>query len=123
MRVARSVGEDAVYFNNPDLPETLSEMSLPLHAGNQIVGVLDVQSKKTDAFTPEDIGILSLLADEVSLAIENTRLLESTRRSLSEAETLYRQYLGQAWSRFPREEKPRGLSLHHLRFVAARKSH
>ena len=48
--------------------------------------------------------ILSLLADEVSLAIENTRLLESTRRSLSEAEALYRQYLRQAWSRFPHEE-------------------
>ncbi|MFZ1041812.1 MAG: cache domain-containing protein [Anaerolineales bacterium] len=104
VRVARSVGEDAVYFNNPDLPETLSEMALPLRVGNQIVGVLDVQSKQTDAFSPEDIGVLSLLADEVSLAIDNTRLLESTRRSLSEAEALYRQYLRQAWSRLPREE-------------------
>ncbi len=104
VRVARSVGEDAAYFNNPDLPETLSEMALPLRVGNQIVGVLDVQSKQTDAFSSEDIGVLSLLADEVSLAIDNTRLLESTRRSLSEAEALYRQYLRQAWSRLPREE-------------------
>jgi GAF domain-containing protein/HAMP domain-containing protein len=104
VRVARSVGEDAIYFNNPDLPETLSEMALPLRVGNQIVGVLDVQSKQTDAFSSEDISVLSLLADEVSLAIENTRLLESTRRSLSEAEALYRQYLHKAWSRFPHEE-------------------
>ncbi len=104
VRVARSVGEDAIYFNNPDLPETLSEMALPLRVGNQIVGVLDVQSKQTDAFSTEDISVLSLLADEVSLAIENTRLLENTRRSLSESEALYRQYLRQAWSRFPREE-------------------
>jgi len=104
VRVARSVGEDAAYFNNPDLPETLSEMALPLLVGNQIAGVLDVQSKQADAFSAEDIGVLSLLADEVSLAIDNTRLLESTRRSLSEAEALYHQYLRQAWSRFPREE-------------------
>ncbi len=104
VRVARNVGEDAAYFNNPDLPETLSEMALPLRVGNQIVGVLDVQSKQTDAFSSEDIGVLSLLADEVSVAIDNTRLLESTRRSLSEAEALYRQYLRQAWSRLPREE-------------------
>ncbi len=104
VRVARSVGEDAVYFNNPDLPETLSEMALPLRVENKIAGVLDVQSKQTDAFSPEDIGVLSLLADEVSLAIDNTRLLEGTRRSLSEAEALYRQYLRQAWRRLPREE-------------------
>jgi GAF domain-containing protein/HAMP domain-containing protein len=104
VRIAHNVGEDAVYFNNPDLPETRSEMALPLRLENQIVGILDVQSKQTDAFSPEDVGVLSLLADEVSLAIDNTRLLESTRRSLSEAEALYRQYLRQAWSRLPREE-------------------
>ena len=105
VRVARSVGEDAVYFNNPDLPETLSEMALPLRVENQIVGVLDVQSKQTDAFSSEDIGILSLLADEVSLAIDNTRLFETTNKSLAEAEALYRQYLRQAWNRLPREER------------------
>ena len=55
VRIARSVGEDAVYFDNPDLPETLSEMALPLRVGNQIVGVLDVQSKQTDAFSSENI--------------------------------------------------------------------
>jgi GAF domain-containing protein/HAMP domain-containing protein len=104
VRIAHNVGEDAIYFNNPDLPETRSEMALPLRLENQIVGILDVQSKQTDAFSPEDVGVLSLLADEVSLAIDNTRLLESTRRSLSEAEALYRQYLRQAWSRLPREE-------------------
>jgi GAF domain-containing protein/HAMP domain-containing protein len=102
-RVARSVGKDAVFFNNPDLPETRSEAALPLQRGQQVAGVLDVQSTKEDAFTDEDLNILAILADQVSLAMENTRLFEQTRRSLAEAETLYRQYVQGAWSRLPQE--------------------
>ncbi len=108
IRVARNVGDDTVYFDNPDLPETLSEMALPLKVEKQIVGVLDVQSKQVDAFSQEDIGVLSLLADEVSIAIENTRLLETASKTLAETETIYRQYLQQAWRRLPREQKLAG---------------
>jgi len=105
IRIARNVGEDAVYFNNPDLPETLSEMALPLRSGNKVIGALDVQSKQADAFSQDDVSVLSLLADQVSLAIDNTRLFEATNKSLAEAEALYRQYLHQAWNRLPREER------------------
>lgn len=107
-RLARNVGEDAAYFSNPDLPETQSETALPLRVAGQVVGVLDVQSRQPDAFTPEDMRVLGLLADQVSLAIDNVRLFETTRRSLSEAEALYRQYLRQAWSRLPREQQLTG---------------
>ncbi len=107
-RVARSVGEDAVFFNNPDLPETRSEAALPLRRGPQIAGVLDVQSTQEDAFTSEDLSILAILADQVSLAMENTRLFETTRRSLMEAETLYRQYVQEAWTRLPQEGQVTG---------------
>ncbi|HEX8993394.1 MAG TPA: cache domain-containing protein [Anaerolineales bacterium] len=116
-RVARSVGKDAVFFNNPDLPETKSEAALPLRRGQQIAGVLDVQSTKEDAFSDEDLSILAILADQVSLAMENTRLFETTRRSLIEAETLYRQYVQEAWGRLPQDGQvtgyrytPRGVS-------------
>ncbi len=102
-RVARSVGKDAVFFNNPDLPETKSEAALPLRRSSQVAGVLDVQSTKEDAFSDEDLNILAILADQVSLAMENTRLFETTRRSLMEAETLYRQYVQEAWTRLPQE--------------------
>ncbi len=104
-RVARNVGQDIVFFNNPDLPETKSEAALPLRSGNNITGVLDVQSTKEDAFSQEDLDILAILADQVSLAIENSRLFETTRRSLTEAETLYRQYLHEGWSRLPQEDQ------------------
>ena len=107
-RVARNVGDDIVFFNNPDLPETKSEAALPLRSGASIIGVLDVQSIEEDAFSQEDINILGILADQVGLAIENSRLFETTRRSLTEAETLYRQYLHEGWSRLPLEEQVTG---------------
>jgi GAF domain-containing protein len=107
-RVARSVGEDIVFFNNPDLPATRSEAALPLRIENRIIGVLDVQSTKEDAFRPDDLRILAVLTDQVSLAIENTRLFEATQRSLTETETLYRQYVREAWRRFQPDDRVTG---------------
>jgi len=101
-RIALDVGTDAAYFDNPDLPETRSELGLPLRASGNTLGVLDVQSTEERAFTDDDVAVLSTLADQVSLAIQNARLFEQTRRSLSEAEALYGQYLQEAWSRLPR---------------------
>jgi GAF domain-containing protein len=107
-RVALNVGEDAIFFNNPDLPETRSEMALPLMIGGRIIGAIDVQSVETNAFDQEDIRSLTILANQISLAIENARLFEQTNRSLAEAETLYRQYLREGWTRLVEEEKMAG---------------
>lgn len=103
-RVAMDVGKDAVFFNNVELPETHSEMALPLISGNRIIGALDVQSTERGAFTEEDVQTLSLLANQVSLAIENARLFDETRRALAEAEAVSRQTTRQAWSSLPEEQ-------------------
>jgi GAF domain-containing protein len=102
-RVALDVGKDPVFFNNPDLPETHSEMALPLRSEERIVGALDVQSKETGAFTEDDIQMLSLLANQVSLAIENARLFDETRIALAESEAIGRQFTREAWGRMPVE--------------------
>ena len=104
-RIALDVGQDAVYFNNPDLPETHSEMALPLISKNIIVGVLDVQSTEVAAFSNEDIQMLSLLADQVSLAIENARLFDETRKALAESEMMTRRSTREAWTRLPEQQK------------------
>jgi GAF domain-containing protein len=103
-RVAMDVGKDAVFFTNLELPDTHSEMALPLMSTNRVVGALDVQSTERGAFTPEDVQMLSLLATQVSLAIENARLFDETRRALSEAEAISRQTARQAWSKLPVEQ-------------------
>jgi GAF domain-containing protein len=104
-RIVMDVGKDAVFFDNPELPDTHSEMALPLKSGTHIIGALDVQSVESGAFTEEDIQMLSLLADQVSLAIENARLFDETRGALAEAETISRQFTREAWGRVPVENK------------------
>ncbi len=104
-RIALDVGQDVVYFNNPDLPETHSEMALPLSIAGKIEGALDIQSAESNAFSDEDVEVLSGLAEQVSLAIQNARLFDQTRKTLAEAEAIQRQYLRDTWSRLPKEEK------------------
>lgn len=107
-RIALDVGKDAVYFNNPDLPETRSEMALPLTLSGQIIGALDVQSKESNAFSEDDVEVLSTLADQVSIAIQNARLYEQTQQSLAEAEAVSRQYFTETWKQLSQESKIKG---------------
>lgn len=97
-RIATDVGEDSIYFNNPDLPRTRSEMALPLKAGDQVIGALDVQSTVPNAFLHEDIELFSTLADQVAVAIMNSRLFEETQDTLKEMQEVHRQYLRQSWA-------------------------
>jgi GAF domain-containing protein/HAMP domain-containing protein len=98
-RIATDVGTDAVYFNNPDLPATRSEMALPLIGGGEVIGALDVQSTQSNAFSEEDIELFATLADQVSVAILNSRAFEDSQRALAEAQLVHQQYLHQEWSK------------------------
>lgn len=96
-RIALDVGGDATYFNNPDLPETRSEMALPLRVRGRIIGVLDVQSTQSNAFAQSDVETLSILSDQVAIAIENARLFEESRQALAESQSLYGDFISHAW--------------------------
>ena len=96
-RIAQDVGADVTYYANPDMPATRSEMALPLIVREQSIGVLDIQSTEANAFSQDDIEILQVLADQLALAIDNTRLLESSQRALAELEGLYGQEAARSW--------------------------
>jgi len=104
-RIALDTGSDAVYFDNPDLPKTRSEMALPLRNEDQVIGALDVQSLERDAFSDQDIGVLATLASQVSLAIVNAQIFDQSQRALAEAESITRQYLRETWRQVPDEMK------------------
>lgn len=99
-RIALDVGADTVYFNNPDLPATRSEMALPLKIRGQVIGVLDVQSIEPGAFTQSDADTLAIMADQIAIAIENARLFGESQQALAEVQALYTQYLNQEWGAF-----------------------
>jgi len=107
-RIAADTGKDAVFFNNPDLPETHSEMALPLRIEGQVIGALDIQSTEINAFSSEDVEVLTILADQLSIAIQNARLLNQFEKSLAEANALQRQYLRETWGKLPQLEKVSG---------------
>lgn len=107
-RIALDVGEEAIYFNNPDLPQTHSEIALPLKFGQEIIGALDIQSTETNAFTQEDVELLSILADQVSVAIQNARSLEQAQRAVREAEVASSQLTGRAWKGYSEAIRARG---------------
>jgi signal transduction histidine kinase len=73
-RIALDVGKEAVWFNNPFLPDTRSEMALPLSHAGQVIGALTVQSVEEAAFSAEDVSSLQALADQLAVAINNARL-------------------------------------------------
>ena len=107
-RIALDVGVDSVYFNNPDLPDTRSEMAIPLRVVGKVIGVLDVQSTETNAFAQEDINVLTTLADQITIAIENARLFGEAKQALGESQAMFEKYTQQEWSNFARQGKPNG---------------
>jgi GAF domain-containing protein/HAMP domain-containing protein len=98
-RIALDVGEDAVYFNNPDLPKTRSEMALPLVASGQVLGVLDVQSTEPRAFSEDDVSTLQILAEQIAIAIQNANLFSETAKALEASRQAYGQVSREAWIR------------------------
>ncbi len=102
-RIALDVGEDAVHFNNPALPDTRSELALPLVSRGQVMGGMSVQSTEAAAFSEQDVAILQTMSDQVATSIANAQLFEQASRAGQQAEarlreTLFLQRVGQAVS-------------------------
>jgi signal transduction histidine kinase len=79
--VVGDVSAEPRYLRIDALPRTRSELTLPLRSGDQVLGVLDLESEALDAFQPEDVRVLQTLADQLAIAIYNARLYEATRQA------------------------------------------
>jgi GAF domain-containing protein len=96
-RLAQARDENVAYFDNAALPGARAEMALPLLVGDRLLGVVDLQSIHLEAFSDEDLVVLTTLADQVAVTLDNLRLLQETGSALTELEKIQRQYLHQAW--------------------------
>lgn len=98
--LAKNWGKDTVYFNNPLLPESQSEIALPLAARGRIIGALDVHSTKRSVFSQSDITILQSMADQLANAIEAARAFQASRQALEETSKVHEYYLREQWAAF-----------------------
>jgi DNA-binding LacI/PurR family transcriptional regulator/anti-anti-sigma regulatory factor/putative methionine-R-sulfoxide reductase with GAF domain len=89
--IALDVGEEAVRFENPLLPETRSELALPLISRGEAIGALTIQSVQEAAFSEEDISVMQTMADQLANAITNARLYEQAQRAYAEVEQQVRE--------------------------------
>lgn len=101
-RVTPNVSEDPFYFRNPALPETQSEMAVPLMIGQRLIGALDVQSTEQDAFGEGDIRVVEAIAGDLAFAIDHARLSHEQQAQLYELEGDVQDRTRQSWSKFVR---------------------
>jgi GAF domain-containing protein len=85
---------------NPLLPETRSEMAVPLIASDMVVGVLDLQSAQPHAFSTDNLGAFEILAGQLAIAIENARLIRDTSQARTELEARVRQSARTDWNQY-----------------------
>lgn len=98
-RLSDDVRIDNMYVAEPLLPDTRSELTLPLRSGPKILGAMDIQSIQPAAFTQDDLIALQTLADQLATAIENMRLMTQVQTALSEAGLVIQDQSLENWER------------------------
>ncbi|MEM6281152.1 MAG: GAF domain-containing protein [Chloroflexota bacterium] len=124
--IARDTDRVAVRYRNELLPDTRAELAIPIRDGEGIIGALDVQSTRVDAFPPGDVQALQIMTNLLGASIANARLFEDQRFSIQENQRLFleaeanlreiqrlnRQLTQESWTRFVEDRSGRtGLTL------------
>jgi signal transduction histidine kinase len=94
--IVNDVAATPAFMPNPLLPDTRSEMAIPMIVGNRVLGVLDVQADRLNAFTDEDVRIHIVLASQVAATLQNVRFyeeLQQTAQRLKEVDRLKNEFL------------------------------
>ena len=107
-RIMLGFGEAALRFDNPFLPETRSEMALPLRSRGRVIGAMSVQSTEPGAFDETDISVMQTMADQVATAIDNAQLFSQVQESLASARRAYGELSRESWSTLMRTRSNRG---------------
>ncbi len=98
--VALDVGQEAQRFDNPLLPDTHSEMALPLVSRGQVLGAMTIQSERIAAFSETEIATMQTMADQIAGAVSNARLFAAAQDALARSEEIVRRYVRESWESY-----------------------
>lgn len=94
--LVNDISQDPLHTPNQLLPDASAELGIPLKIGDRVIGALDVQSAKVNAFTENDVTVLQILADQIAIAVGNARAYELSVHAMEEmrkADQLKSQFL------------------------------
>jgi GAF domain-containing protein/HAMP domain-containing protein len=97
-RIALDVGKETVRFDNPLLPETRSEMVLPLRSRGRVIGAMTAHSAEEAAFDAADAAVMQTMADQVAVALDNARLFAESQAAFEAERRAYGEISRQAWA-------------------------
>ncbi len=94
--IVNDVSQSFLYLPESMLPDTKSEMGVPLKLGDRVIGVMDIQSTRINAFSQDDLAVLRILSDQIAVALENARSYELSQKAyqdIMEVDRLKSQFL------------------------------
>lgn len=95
--IVNDVQAEEGFLPHPLLPDTRAEMAVPLLVGGRVLGVLDVQGDKPGQFTAQDANIMTTLASQVGIALQNARSFEQYEETLKELNLMTRRLIREGW--------------------------
>jgi GAF domain-containing protein len=104
-RILSDTGPDPVRFDNPLLPYTRSQIVLPLTIGESVIGALEMHSTKENAFQQQNADTYQNMANQVAIALENSRLFTEAQQSIHEMSATQQQYLEGVWMSLASDQK------------------
>jgi len=103
-RIALDIGEDAVRFENPLLPETRSEGALPLRSRGRVLGAVTIQSNQSAAFNQDIINTLQTMTDQIAITLDNADLLAQYETAVDAERRAYGDLRAQDWLNLSRQK-------------------
>lgn len=98
--MVNDVRDEPGFLPHPLLPHTRAELAVPLLAGEQVLGVLDVQASEPGYFKAKDVNIYTTLATQVAAALQNARQFAQTQAALENLQILQQAFVREGWQSF-----------------------
>lgn len=98
-----------VHKPNPLLPDTRSELAVPLIVEGQVIGVLDMQSERVNTFTEENLTVFEAMATQLAISIDSARQWSAAQEAQRKSEEAVRQLSRESWAeKLAREKRELG---------------